>query len=298
MIEEIKNRIDKLVKEKKIEIDSSYNYQNAIQEAFIEIGKLKNKKQESALDVCSKKSISTAILQMIMQGLDPANKEVYFQIQQKKEQSILTFKRSYFGTIKLLKRRTDVKQIFTEVVYKKDKFDEYTIINGRKTIKHRQRAENIINTIDNIEAVYVVISFKVTNKDNPKDDIIEIMPMSQIIYSWEQYSSSYQYAKKEGMESPHTKYPDQMAKRTVLERVAKTLLPSIHESNPIENDAYFMDANTETFDFQDEPKQEKEKQSEAETELKLVEVEEKQQAEQKSEKNITQSIKKGNVCPF
>ncbi|WP_144460067.1 recombinase RecT, partial [Bacillus pumilus] len=87
---------------------------------------------------CSRESIANSLLDMVVQGLSPAKTQCYFIPYGKQ----LQLNRSYFGTQAVLKRLTNVKDIWANVIFEGDVFD-YEIDGGReKLIKHETKFEN------------------------------------------------------------------------------------------------------------------------------------------------------------
>jgi len=149
------------------------------------------------------------LLDMAVQGLNPAKKQGYFIAYGKQ----LVFQRSYFGTMAVTKRVAGAKDIFAEVVYKGDEF-EYTIKNGNKYItKHIQRIENV--DPNNIVAAYCTIVF-----DDDRQ-FTDVMTWDEIQKAW---SKSKMNPDKEG--STHKDFAQEMARKTVINRACKRYLNS------------------------------------------------------------------------
>jgi len=161
------------------------------------------------LQVCTRDSIANALLDMAVQGLNPAKKQGYFIAYGKQ----LVFQRSYFGTMAVTKRVTGAKDIFSEIVYKGDEF-EYTIQRGNKIItKHVQKIENV--DPDNIVAAYCTIIF-----DDDRQ-FTDVMTWDEIQKAW---SKSKMNPDKEG--STHKEFAQEMARKTVINRACKRYLNS------------------------------------------------------------------------
>jgi recombination protein RecT len=168
-----------------------------------------DKDKRPVLQNCTKDSIANALLDMAVQGLNPAKKQGYFIAYGKQ----LVFQRSYFGTMAVTKRVAGAKDIFAEIVYKGDEF-EYTIHRGNKVItKHVQRIENV--DPDNIVAAYCTIIF-----DDDRH-FTDIMTWQEIQKAW---SKSKMNPEKEG--STHKEFAQEMARKTVINRACKRYLNS------------------------------------------------------------------------
>ncbi len=226
----ILRKVNELEQSKTIKMPASYNPGNALKAAWLKLQTVVDKAKNPALQVCTQVSIANALFDMCIQGLTPAKNQCYFIVRGNE----LTLMRSYFGTAAVLKRLNGVEDVFAQVVYKGDVF-EYVIDGGNIVVtKHEQKLENI-NT-DNIVGAYCVII-----KDGmPR---CEIMTMTQIRQAWTHTTNGGGVQKE---------YPDQMAKRTVINRGAKMyvntsddadeLIESInrsteneYEDSPVEN---------------------------------------------------------------
>ena len=84
--------------------------------------------------------MANALLNMVVQGLNPAKKQCYFIVYGNQ----LVLQRSYFGSMHIAKTvDPNIKEIVPDVVYKDDVFS-YGKERGRTVIlKHEQKLENI-----------------------------------------------------------------------------------------------------------------------------------------------------------
>ena len=192
-------KVNELEQAKTIKMPAGYNPGNALKSAWLKLQTVVDKAKNPALQVCTRVSIANALFDMCIQGLTPAKNQCYFIVRGTE----LTLMRSYFGTAAVLKRLNGVEDVFAQVVYKGDVF-EYSIDGGNIVVtKHEQKLENI-NT-DNIVGAYCVI----VKDGKPR---CEIMTMTQIRQAWTHTTNGGGVQKE---------YPDQMAKRTVINRGAK-----------------------------------------------------------------------------
>lgn len=192
-------RINELVEAGQIKMPTGYNPGNALKAAWLILQTVEDKNKNPALQVCTKTSIVNSLFDMCIQGLSPAKKQCYFIVRG----DLLTLSRSYFGTVAVLKRLKGVEDVFAQVVYRGDVF-EYVIDGGNIIVtKHEQKLENI--DMNNIVGAYCTIV-----KDSKQRS--EVMTMAQIKQSWTHRSNNG------GVQN---EFPDQMAKRTVINRGAK-----------------------------------------------------------------------------
>lgn len=204
----------------------NYSVSNALNSAYLMLQDMTVRKKEGAewvdkkvLDVCTKQSIASSLMDMAVQALNPMKKQCYFVAFGSK----LTLMRSYQGTMAVAKRvgATDIR---AEVIYDGDTF-RYHIENGYKVIdEHTQDFKNIDN--DKIAGAYAIV-------DRPGfTPYVEIMNISQIKKAWAKGKADLSKAN-----DVHNEFADQMAKKTVINRACKNFINS-------SDDGYLM----ETFD--------------------------------------------------
>jgi recombination protein RecT len=246
-----------------------YNPTNALTGAYLIMKETADKNGKCILESCSQTSIANSLMDMVTLGLNATKKQGYFIAYGGKCQ----FQKSYFGNIALA-RRCGLKTINAEVIYKGDKFeyhkeDAVTVID-----KHEQSFENIDN--DNIIGAYAVA----TMEDGTK--MCEIMTLAQLKKAWAQRMGGL----KEDANSTHTKFREEMSKKTVCNRLCKkitntygdSMLASVSDEvdtsmenvDIIQEDvAHDVDQNMATEEFvpQDEPQA-------VETPVERVEAEE------------------------
>lgn len=190
-------------------LPNNYNASNALKSAFFKLQETKDKSGKPALEVCSKDSIANALLDMTVQGLSPAKTQCYFVVYGNQLQLL----RSYFGTQAVLKRLSEVKDIWANVIYKGDDF-VYENYRGReRLVSHKSALENRDNEI---LGAYAVI---LTAND---EEILTVMSRKEIETSWGQSKTS---------QSVHKKFPQEMAKRTVINRAAKAFVNTSDDSD-------------------------------------------------------------------
>jgi recombination protein RecT len=209
VVDVVDKKVQEFVSRGELHLPPNYSVENAMKSAWLILQNTVDKDKRPVLQVCSKDSIANALLDMAVQGLNPAKKQGYFIAYGKQ----LVFQRSYFGTMAVTKRVAGAKDIFAEVVYKGDEF-EYTIKNGNKYItKHIQRIENV--DPNNIVAAYCTIIF-----DDDRQ-FTDIMTWAEIQKAW---SKSKMNPEKEG--STHKEFAQEMARKTVINRACKRYLNS------------------------------------------------------------------------
>lgn len=200
-----------------------YNLANSLMGAYLTLKETKDKSGKPLLETCSQTSIANSLMDMATLGLSVQKKQGYFIAYGGQCQ----FQRSYFGNITIA-RRYGLKEVNAQVIYEGDKF-QYHIEDGVKILdKHEQDFMNIDN--NKIIGAYAVVIMQDGSKS------LEVMNMNQIKQSWQQG-----YGYKEGS-GTHSKFTDEMAKKTVTNRALKGIINT-------HGDAFVQEADEHTEDI-------------------------------------------------
>lgn len=185
----------------------NYSPENALKSAFLILQETKDKNGKRVLESCSKESTANALLNMIVQGLNPMKKQCYFVAYGTQ----LSLMRSYQGTIALAKRLAGVKSVVSQAVFEGDEFSfgVNSETGVKSIIKHVQKLENL--NPEKVTGAYAVIEFEDGRRRT------EIMNINQIKKAWQQGSAG-------GNSKAHTNFTDEMAKKTVINRACKMLI--------------------------------------------------------------------------
>lgn len=183
----------------------NYNYTNELMSAMLILQDTVDMNKKPVLQSCSRASIENALINMVTDGLSMRKKQCYPVAYAGK----LSCQPSVYGAT-CVARRYGLLDIEAEVIYEGDTFN-YTIVNGKKTItEHIQEIGNIDN--DKIKGAYAIAFMKDgTSK-------VEIMTIGQIKTAWKQG-----FGYKENGNGVHQKFTDQMAKKTVKNRLLKSI---------------------------------------------------------------------------
>lgn len=186
---------------------ADYNPTNALMGAYLIMKETTDKNGKCILESCSQTSIANALMDMCTTGLNASKKQGYFIAYGGKCQ----FQKSYFGNITIA-RRYGMKSISAEIIYEGDTFkmhkeDAKTVIDS-----HDQDFMNIDN--DKLIGAYAVAIMS----DGTK--IAEVMNIGQLKKAWNQRMGGL----KEDANSTHMKFKDQMAKKTVINRLCKMIV--------------------------------------------------------------------------
>jgi recombination protein RecT len=218
-------RVQQFTVNKDIRLPADYSPENALKSAWLILLETKDKNSKPVLETCTRESIANALLNMVLQGLNPVKKQCDFIAYGDK----LTMQREYHGTIALAKRYGNVREAVGNVIYEGDEF-EYSIDGQgyKKIIKHVQNIDNI--DINKLKGAYATLLFE----DEKREPYIEIMTMTQIRQSWMQGATK-------GASPAHKNFPEEMAKKTVISRACKLFITSSDDS------ALFEDQETDNF---------------------------------------------------
>lgn len=193
---------------------SNYSPENALKSAWLKLQAITDKSGKPALQACTKDSIANSLLDMVVQGLNPAKNQCYFIVYG----SQLTCQRSYLGTMAVTKTATGAKDIFAEVVYKGDDF-QFEIVRGKKHVTRH------VQSIENIESGEIIGAY-CTLVDKDDREFTEFMTIAEIKKAW-----SMSRANPNSENSTHNKFPQEMCKKTVINRACKTFLNSSDDSS-------------------------------------------------------------------
>lgn len=200
---------------------ANYSPDNAMKSAWLLLQNVQDRNKQPALKVCTKDSIANSLLDMVVQGLNPAKKQGYFIVYGNQ----LIFQRSYFGTMAVTKRVTGAKSIDAAVIYEGDEVD-YEMVNGRITnLSHKQKFGNINK--DKIIGAYATIEM-------PDGSVYhELMTIDEIRQAWKKSQMWGKDQKEERKGSTHDEFKQEMAKKTVINRACKKFLNSSDDSSLI-----------------------------------------------------------------
>lgn len=204
----VNSKLGELQKEGLV-VPPNYNASNALKSAFFKLQEVRDKSGKPALEVCTRESIANALLDMVVQGLSPAKTQCYFVVYGNK----LQMQRSYFGTQAVLKRLSEVKDIWANVIYQDDEFDYENFRGRERLISHKTKLEN---RDKEIVGAYAVI---LTADD---EEILTVMTRKEIETAWGQSKTG---------QAVHKKFPQEMAKRTVINRAAKAFINTSDDSD-------------------------------------------------------------------
>lgn len=208
----VADRIEKMEEQGQINLPENYSAVNALQAAYFTLTAVDFGKTESLMDKVTPESVAFALQDMVIQGLSVAKKQGYFVPYGKK----LQFQRSYHGTQAVLKRLTGVKDLWANVIWKGEEFEVEYNERGRLTFKaHKVDWRAATGKKEDIEGAYCIIE----REDGTQ--YLTIMTMAEIETAWSVSKN----------QSVQNKYPQEMAKRTVINRASKAFINTSDDSD-------------------------------------------------------------------
>lgn len=206
------NTVTNYTESGELTLPANYSAGNALKGAMLILQQTKDRNGRPLAEVATKESIAQSLLEMVIQGLDPTANQAYFIIRGNQ----LTMMRSYFGSMKALRRLDSVADVWANVIYEGDEI-EVGFENGREVVvKHET---DFANRDYAIKGAYAVI------KRTDGDLDYTIMTKKEIDTAWSQTSMKNNAVQQ--------KYPQEMAKRTVLNRAAKTYINTDSENSAL-----------------------------------------------------------------
>jgi recombination protein RecT len=208
--------------QKELDLPPNYSAANALKSAWLILQDAVDKDKRPVLSVCSKHSIANCLLDMVIQGLNPAKKQCYFIAYGQS----LTLQRSYFGTKAVAMRVCpQIADIFAEVIYAGDEV-EISIERGQRKV------ENHKTKFANIDESKIVGAYATAVDAEGNVLRTEVMSMDQLKKAWSQ--SRMRPVMDNGDLTPkstHDKFTGEMAKKTVTSRLAKHFINSSDDAD-------------------------------------------------------------------
>ena len=222
VVDVVENKVQEFITKGQLHLPAGYSPDNAMKSAWLILQSTVDREKKPVLSVCTKDTIANALLDMVVQGLNPAKKQGYFIAYGKS----LVFQRSYFGSMALAKQVDDtIEDIIAEIVYEGDTF-KYAMVRGKKEITlHEQALENVNNR--KIKAAYCMI----IDHDGAIKKT-EIMTYDEIKQAWKQSQMNPFDEKGEvKASSTHGKFTADMCKKTVINKACKSIINSSSDSH-------------------------------------------------------------------
>lgn len=221
VVDVVENKIKQFQAKQELDLPANYSPSNAMKSAWLVLQEVKDRNGKPAVEVCSKPSMANALLNMVVQGLNPAKNQCYFIVYGDQ----LVMQRSYFGTMHVAKTVCpEIEEIYSDVVYKDDEF-EYQKVKGRTVIvKHTQKLGNV--DPDKLIAAYCTIIYKDGSERST------IMTMAECKNSWRKSRMGvFSSGDKLNEKSTHAQFTAEMMKKTVTNRACKAIINASDDSS-------------------------------------------------------------------
>lgn len=202
----VNNNIEDMKNNEGLSLPPDYSVGNALNSAYLILSD--TSKGQPLLDKCDQGSVIKALMNMAIQGLSPAKNQCYFIPYGNQ----LVMQRSYFGSISVVKRLSNVKDIQAQVVHKDDTFK----IGGENGVLVVKEFEPSFENLDK-----PIIGAFAWIEDINGNRTYTVMTKKDINTSWS-------HAKTKKVQN---EFPEEMAKRTVINRAAKFYINSSSDND-------------------------------------------------------------------
>ncbi|WP_436676787.1 recombinase RecT [Lactiplantibacillus plantarum] len=202
----VNNNIEDMKNNEGLSLPPDYSVGNALNSAYLILSD--TSKGQPLLDKCDQGSVIKALMNMAIQGLSPAKNQCYFIPYGNQ----LVMQRSYFGSISVVKRLSNVKDIQAQVVHKDDTFK----IGGENGVLVVKEFEPNFENLDK-----PIIGAFAWIEDINGNRTYTVMTKKDIDTSWS-------HAKTKKVQN---EFPEEMAKRTVINRAAKFYINSSSDND-------------------------------------------------------------------
>lgn len=224
LVESVLDKVNEFAALEQIKLPPDYSPENAIKSSYLILSE-QQVKGVSVLQHCTRASISKALLKMVTEGLSPMKQQGAFIPYGDK----LTWQRQYGGNIALAKRFGKVRAVTGEVIYEEDRFEYEMNGEGRKKlVSHVQEFSNI--DMNKIIGAYATVIL------DDGTTYIEVMNMAQIRQAWQQGATK-------GNSPAHKNFPDQMCKKTAINRACTSIIQSSDDAALYTDQDHEYDAN-------------------------------------------------------
>jgi len=211
-VTQVAKKIEEMKHQGQINLPDNYSAVNALQAAYFTLTEVSFSDKTALIDKVTPESVAFALQDMAIQGLSVAKKQGYFVPYGDK----LQFLRSYHGTQAVLKRLNGVKDIWANVIWKGEEFEVEYNERGQLAFKaHKVNWKAATGKKEDIEGAYCIIE-----REDGKQ-FLTVMTMDEIATAWST-------AKTQNVQN---KYPQEMAKRTVINRASKAFINTSDDSD-------------------------------------------------------------------
>lgn len=191
----------------------NYDVNDAVKALYLKTIQTVDKQKRPVLEVCTRESIEQVVQNYVSKGLNIAKNQCYLVCYG----NALTLQESYFGKQKQANAYAGVT-INSNVIYEGEKVNIVVRPNGTKIIEHTPDFSKF--NVDKIVGAYAIAV-------NDKGEVVDsdIMTIAEIKKSW---------AKSQSGGDVHKQFPVEMARKTVIGRLAKRFINTSDDSNKFE----------------------------------------------------------------
>ena len=240
--DQVLNSLDNAMQDGKLHLPKNYSMANALKSAWLELQSVVDKNKQPALKVTTGASQAEAMLNMVLNGLNPAKNQVYFIVYGNRLSAFV----SVYGKMAIAKRIPGVEgEPVATLIYEGD----------NPKMSHNEFGEEVIveheisweNKNKKIVGAYATLKMNGVTRS-------AVMNMAEIKESWKGIPGG-------GGKDHSNSFPGEFAKRTVMNRLLKPIIQSSDDAYLIMSDGGFdkedvIDVDDETGEI---PMTEKEK---------------------------------------
>lgn len=209
--EQVLAKIETFKQAGELRLPADYSPENALKAAYLTLQEVKNKDGRPALEVCKSSTVANALLKMVVWGLSPLKKQCDFIVRG----DTLCCDPEYTGNIALAMRYGGLKHHKGNAIFAGDDFKFEVGVDGRRKLIHHK--QDLASIGGDVIGAYVTYELE----DGTQD--MEIMNISQIRNSWMQGAAK-------GGSIAHKNFTDQMAIKTVYNRMTKLLIRASNDA--------------------------------------------------------------------
>lgn len=212
-------------------VPDGYNVGNEVASLMFAISQTKDKNGNSAFDICSPDQIMNQVRDCVLNGLSISKKHVWSIIYDGK----LSLQRSYFGTAAAFKYLFPDYEIGVNVLYKGDTYDYCT-----DDIANYNYITNVHSSLENRDKE-IIAAYGSIYDIHTKERIYGcVMTWAEIQANWNKSRSKDRATQKE--------FPQEMAKRTLINRMCKMYINSPNHGKNSEAIAAFNRMTANEYD--------------------------------------------------
>lgn len=211
-VTKVADKIASMQQQGQIDLPDNYSAVNALQAAYFTLTAVDFSNKVPLIEKVTPDSVAFALQDMAIQGLSVAKKQGYFINYGGK----LQFQRSYHGTQAVLLRMTNVKDVWANVIWNGEEFEVEYNERGQLAFKsHKANWQAATGKKEDILGAYCII------ERTDGTQFLTVMTMAEILTAWSTSKN----------QSVQNKYPQEMAKRTVINRASKLFLNTSDDSD-------------------------------------------------------------------